>query len=390
MSGPVTIVIEGWRHIPHSYAMCTQQIELELLRRGEAVRLFHTDMPYANPQWRPEGNLFPPDDVRLLAAIPGRPAGLKPDAVIRMGWPHWFHPDPSGCPVFVWGTTEFKRLAPESVGSRRSPSSELAATACEIIATSRWAGAGFINSGARRDRVHVVPAGVDTSVMKPVSAERRAELRRQLGWEGSFILLNISAMTGNKGIPRLLHAAGVVSDRVPNLRVMLKGSDTLYNSQMLAAQMFQMVPPAIAAKVQPRIGYLGQTLSSEQIATMYQAADLYVSPYSAEGFNMPALEAAACGLPVITTIGGSTDDFTDASWCRGIRSKEVPFRDGFGLEPDVGHLMELIATAAVDPAWLMSAREAGPTWVRERYTWGAVADQILGLVRRAGSGAAES
>lgn len=382
MTAPVTIVIEGWRHIPHSYAMCAQQIELELLRRTDRVRLYHTDMPYANPAWRPEGNLFPADDVRKLAAIPPRPAGLRPDAVIRMGWPHWFHADPSGCPTYVWGTTEFKRLAAESVGSRRPPEMELSATPCEIIATSHWAAAGFINSGAKRDRVHVVPAGVDAEVMKPVAPALREELRKRMGWEGSFVVLNVSAMTGNKGIPLLLHAAGVLMDRIPGLRVMLKGSDSLYNSQMLAAQMFQMVPPALAQRVQPRIGYLGQTLSSEQMATMFQAADVYVSPYTAEGFNMPALEAAACGLPVICTAGGSTDDFIDPSWCRTVRSQEVPAPQGFKLEPDLGELMDRMMAISSDEAWRRNVLTAGPAWVRDRYTWAAVVDQLLAVIGR--------
>ena len=38
-------------------------------------------------------------------------------------------------------------------------------------------------------------------------------------------------------------------------------------------------------------------------------ADCYVSPYRAEGFNLPVLEAIACGTPVIVTEGGATDDF---------------------------------------------------------------------------------
>jgi glycosyltransferase involved in cell wall biosynthesis len=45
------------------------------------------------------------------------------------------------------------------------------------------------------------------------------------------------------------------------------------------------------------------------MAELFQAADVFVSPYKAEGFNMPALEAAACGTLVVATKGGATDDF---------------------------------------------------------------------------------
>ncbi|MEG4807439.1 glycosyltransferase family 4 protein [Microcoleus sp. F8-D3] len=51
-------------------------------------------------------------------------------------------------------------------------------------------------------------------------------------------------------------------------------------------------------------------LSFAQIAELYQAADVYVSPYLTEGFNLQVLEAVACGLPIICTAGGPADDFT--------------------------------------------------------------------------------
>ena len=41
-------------------------------------------------------------------------------------------------------------------------------------------------------------------------------------------------------------------------------------------------------------------------------------------FTGPVLEAAACGLPVVCTRGGSTDDFTSEPWCLPIRSKLEP------------------------------------------------------------------
>jgi hypothetical protein len=50
-------------------------------------------------------------------------------------------------------------------------------------------------------------------------------------------------------------------------------------------------------------------LTLAQLNSLYSVADAYVTPYRAEGFNLPALEAQACGTPVIATQGGATDDF---------------------------------------------------------------------------------
>jgi glycosyltransferase involved in cell wall biosynthesis len=52
-------------------------------------------------------------------------------------------------------------------------------------------------------------------------------------------------------------------------------------------------------------------ISRDHLRHLYAAVDCYVSPYRAEGFNLPVLEAIACGTPVIVTRGGATDDFCD-------------------------------------------------------------------------------
>ena len=53
-------------------------------------------------------------------------------------------------------------------------------------------------------------------------------------------------------------------------------------------------------------------------------ADVYVSPYKAEGFNLPVLESMALGVPVIVTSGGPTDDFTNSKFAKYVDSERVP------------------------------------------------------------------
>jgi hypothetical protein len=61
-----TIVVEGWRFIPHSYAMVSQHQCLDLLARPD-VRLYHRDIPFAFPQWRAAPGVFPPEQEALRA-----------------------------------------------------------------------------------------------------------------------------------------------------------------------------------------------------------------------------------------------------------------------------------------------------------------------------------
>ncbi len=72
MPSPLSVVIEGWHHLPHSYAMCTQYIELDLLRRPE-ICLYHSHIPYISDAWEPDFQLFSPEETAKLHSIPPRP-----------------------------------------------------------------------------------------------------------------------------------------------------------------------------------------------------------------------------------------------------------------------------------------------------------------------------
>ncbi len=52
------------------------------------------------------------------------------------------------------------------------------------------------------------------------------------------------------------------------------------------------------------IHFVTESLSFAKLGSLYHAVDVLLTPYAAEGFNMPALEAVASGLTVVATDGG--------------------------------------------------------------------------------------
>jgi glycosyltransferase involved in cell wall biosynthesis len=194
-------------------------------------------------------------------------------------------------------------------------------------------------------------------------------------------------MTDNKGVALLIESFAEVAERHPTARLILKGSDSLYRSQDLLWQNMSALDDASRQRVSDRMIYLGETLSMARLAALFRAADCYVSPYLAEGFNMPVLEAAACGVPVICTGGGATDDFTDASFAGRIRSRPVHVRLSGGqlgdaLMPDRDHLVSLMLDAADDPAAMAQRGANGARYVGDRYTWDSVTHVLIdGLFR---------
>ncbi len=188
-------------------------------------------------------------------------------------------------------------------------------------------------------------------------------------------------MTSNKGIDLLLKAAAQLTPRFPKLCVALKGSDALYNSRLGFDQTTAALSPAERTRLASRLWYAGEALTTQRIAQLMQAADAYISPYRAEGFNLPALEAIACGLPLICTRGGSTEDFLPPSgedFVLRINSTERRNPNGFAeLVPSPAHLAELMARVMADASFRARAASAGAAWAAAGFTWRHATDKLL-------------
>ena len=199
--------------------------------------------------------------------------------------------------------------------------------------------------------------------------------------DGEFVFLNVGGMFGNKGIDLLLRGFAEVRRKFPYARLVLKGMDHLYDSRALLHQSIRTLSAGDQQLVLQRMTYLGDSLSHSAMATLYQIADAYVSPYRAEGFNLPVLEAAACGIPIICTRGGPTDDFVTDEFARRIESgKSVITIDGrhaSRLDPSLEHLIALMTSVIEDSRWRKQAAEAGPRHVRMNYTWDCAVDTLI-------------
>ena len=383
-----SICMEGWRFIAHSYAIVSQCYSLELLKRT-GIRLFHRDLPFYGADWQAGRGLFRARQEQGIAAIPAPPPATRIDAVIRCSYPYDLSPAGDAA-THVIATSELRIVPERSMKDGATLAARHAADDVTLITCSEWSRQGFLASGADPGRLCVVPTGVDPAVVCPPDPEARSALRRQLRLDGCFAFLNVGAMTPAKGIGTLLTAFAVVAGRHPEARLILKGLDPIYRSDDRIARTMAGLPARAAAAVRPRLIYVGQSLSFDKLAALYHAADAYVSPYQAEAFNIPVLEAAACGLPVICTAGGPTDEFVTGDFGRFIASELRPAivphgpngapRKGFRLVPDGGHLATLMTDMIGDSAFAAGARRAGPGHVRRGWTWSHAVDKLLAVV----------
>lgn len=383
MGEPRYILVSGWRFILHSYAVTAQFLCLELLRRAPHLRLYFEDLPFHDPSWRASPGLFGAAAETALRSIPRLTPGLRPDAELRIAFPYDLSSPPRAARTLVFGTAEFLDVPPGYVADGKPVAEAQHESGYTLVAPSNWSKRGFTRRGVAEGSVAVVPLGFDPAIFRPVALEQREQARREFEFRpDEFIFLHAGAMTPNKGLRFLFPAFAQLLRSRPRARLVLKGADALFQSKSYMESQLAELEPGDAQSVLGRLTYLDRAFTFEDMARLYQAADCYVSPYVAEGFNMPVLEATACGTPVICTAGGPTDDFvTDAFALRipaALTALDVPGQDAaMGLMPDLQRLVQAMVRIMDDAEFRTAARGAGPAWVEERFTWAKVVDRLL-------------
>jgi glycosyltransferase involved in cell wall biosynthesis len=371
------LCIEGWRFIHHSYAVVNQWQLLALLKRSD-VELSVRDLPFVDSHWRRSSGLFDEGDERALTAIPRCEATDSRTAILRIATPLDFSIDP-GIRTAVFGTAEVQAFP---VSQLKTPVDLKQLAGCDtfmIITPSQWSRLGFLRLGLRPEQVSVVPHGVETDIFRPSDGERRPRNASH-----AFVFANVSSMTVNKGIDLLLRAFAVVAERRPNVRLLLKGADGLYPSRTLLQERLADLPARSRSMVLDRMHYVGDALSMRQMAELYRSADALVAPYRAEAFNLPVLEASACGIPVICTKHGPTDDFMRDDFALFIDSVLTPYKgrtfSGLQLGPSLDHLIELMLRVMDDENWRNNASRMGAAHAAANYDWGDIAARLLDAI----------
>ncbi len=378
--------VEGWRGVSHSFAMVNQQQLLAWLSRG-GVALQHQDLPFFRPHWSAQRHNpgLDPGQRQRLAALP--PAdGSRPDAIYRIAFPADVSPARAyGVPQTTFMVCEYglprSYLAP---GLARP--ADLLRDIDRVVTPSQWARALLVRHGLPADQVVVVPHGVDAHAFSAPDRAERAALRQAFGFGPEhFVFANVGIPSWNKGVDTLLVAFARVRARHPHARLVLKNHRTLYG--LSADPLFQGVarahPGLLTSEVMNDIFLIEDNLGQAELRALYASADAYVSPYRAEGFNLPVLEALACGTPVIVTAGGPTDDFCPEPLAVRVPSvqrdtaSEV-FEGGRWLDIDPDALF-----SALDDAIARGPRRLeSPAWARHvaAMGWSAVGERLLALM----------
>lgn len=367
------IHIVGRRGHSYSISLISQWMALSLARRSD-VRLTFAELP-GQPQQSARG-LFSDDRASVLDALPGLAEGKVPDIEVRMA-SHYTDPGPGDHPKLLYVFAEARGPA---IMERLPPRDQFESMAnIGLLMPSQWVRKAFVEQGIAPSRLRDLGVGIDMETYSP-SDQHRDTIRQQLGADG-LTIMNVSGMWPLKGIVELLQAAVMLIYEGHNIRLIMKGNDSIYPSKQQLADVIKAFQPEPRQRLTKHIRYIGREMTMQEMAALYNAADVYVSPYWAEGFNMPVLEAISCGIPVVCTAGGSTDDFTNPSVARHIKAEEIQGAIGTMLKPDAHDLAHHLRAIAADPAFRRSVRTAGPRHVAAEHTWDHKAAQLVEIAK---------
>jgi glycosyltransferase involved in cell wall biosynthesis len=302
------------------------------------------------------------------------------DITYRISFPFDFDDKFNSKLLFVYGICEYK-FVNETYYKNNTPDTLKKNKNLFIHTPTQWTKGGFINSGFSESQIIVVNHGIDQDTFYIISDERKEDVRKKYGFKSDdFILTNIGAMTANKGVELLIAAYGILKKENKNLKLILKDQSNLYGigtnhlfKKLLNSELNKKFK-AINDDMMKDITIISENLTQSEIRELYSISDCYVSPYFAEGFNLPPLEAAACGTRILVTKGGATDDYFDNCMGYQIEGVEKKTNNLHVVEPRFDSLINVLKDKVINkPDHLKKERS---DFTHKNNSWAIVVNKL--------------
>ncbi len=204
----------------------------------------------------------------------------------------------------------------------------------------------------------VIPNGVDvprfSGAAGPAGAAARTAWRSRLG----RYVLAVGGIEPRKGSLKLLAAYALLRARMPDVRLVIAGGETLFDYRDYRACWEQR---ATEFGVEPVV--LGP-VDHDELPSLVAAAGVFAFPSTKEGFGLAAMEALATGVPLVVS---------------GLPVFREIFTGVARFADDPTELAAALMAGLTEPD--AGTGEAGRAFAA-RYTWSAAAQRHLELYRR--------
>ncbi|HZK74612.1 MAG TPA: glycosyltransferase, partial [Clostridia bacterium] len=211
------------------------------------------------------------------------------------------------------------------------------------------------------ERAYVVAPRIDLATFQPID---RAEARLKIGYGAGRLLLFVGRLERLKGVEIAIRALALLRGRDhEDLRLIVLGEDSRDADE---SEKERLKAVADSLGVRDRIDFLG-SVAHHELPYFYAAADACVMPSYSESFGLVALEAQACGRPVV------------ASGASGLRSVVRDEVSGYLVDGDDPAIYaERIGRLLANPEQAQQMGRRGRL-LAQRFSWTRTADRLEGL-----------
>ncbi len=220
----------------------------------------------------------------------------------------------------------------------------------EILATGKYLAEE--TSRFSNKKVTITPFGVDTNIFKPMQKKNEFE---------DFLVIGvIRRLEENYGIERLIRAFKLVLEKFPDkkLKLLIVGDGSLKN------HLINLTHELLISDDVVFTGYI----EYEKIVEYHNSCDISVVPSIRESFGVSALEASACGKPVIVTNAG------------GLPETVIDGSTGLIVEKDnIKQLASALEKLIIDEQLRKTFGENGREMVKQKYEWNNCVELMLNI-----------
>lgn len=230
-----------------------------------------------------------------------------------------------------------------------------------VVATCSDEAFELKSMGVPRNRISVVPCGVDLSLFTPEGPRERSARRHRI--------MTVGRLVPRKGVGLVISAIGMLRDRGRDdvELVIVGGAGGRDGSD---PEVTRLQGLARELRVDDRVHFRGQ-VDQKDMPEVLRSADLAVCAPWYEPFGIVPLECMASGIPVVVAaVGGLIDSVVD-----GVTGIHVPPRDPEAIADAMALLLD-------DPARRRRFGTAGRARVESRYSWTRVAADTARIYRQ--------
>lgn len=281
------INIEGWSGLLQSYSIIAETY-VKCLMTIPGIELYFTEKPYYIQTWeKTRSSLFD-----KLSSPPN-----KVDITIRFLYPYNYTPSPIATHTIVFATCEFDILSYVPDGPIKLDNNVW------IMTPSQYSKNGIAKTGYPSDKIFVVSHCYEYDDINIPKNKLREKYKIP---PDSFVFYHTGTMSQNKNVLHILMCFKELCKKYNHIYLLLKGMDKTFQSRN---KVIGLINDIGDGEYINKIIYFGDDVDNTTMSEFYELSDCYISPFLAEGFNLPVLESLCHGINVICTKGGPPDEF---------------------------------------------------------------------------------